>query len=117
MAPETILRLAQERFFEPCKPLQDWVNVLLKNLPIASPRVPHTPRRLRGIGPLYLPGVGNLTTRWVTLVGRIDRRQSVLWSSRVPVTDSMDQVSQTYRTLPAARVGLFDRFLCPRVGI
>ena len=29
------------------------------------------------------PGVGNLTTGWVTGVGHIDRRQSALWSPRV----------------------------------
>ena len=42
------------------KTWQDWVNVLLKNLPIASPRVPPPPplRRLRGIVLLCLPGGG-----------------------------------------------------------
>ena len=51
------------------------------------------------------PGVGNLTTRRVTGVGHIDRRQSALLSSRVPLTNSMDQVAQTHRTFPAPTDG------------
>ena len=57
-------------------------------LSIASLGVPPpTPGRTWGIWPprfIYnYPGVGNLTTRWVTGVGHIDQRQSALWSPRV----------------------------------
>ena len=59
-----------------------WLGALLMHLSIASP----PPPPLETMGDLtasLCPGMGNLTTRWVTGVGHIDRRQSALWSPRV----------------------------------
>ena len=53
-------------------------NPVIIHLSIASP-----PETTGDLTASLCPGVGNLTTRWVTGVGHIDRRQSALWSPRV----------------------------------
>ena len=48
-----------------------------------KPRGTHPRENMGDLTASLYPEVGNLTMRWVTGVGHIDRRQSALWSPRV----------------------------------
>ena len=66
---ETFFCLAQEGYF--------------RNAPINCKPHPTPRETMAELTASLCPEVGNLTTRWVTGVGHIDRRQSALWSPRV----------------------------------
>ena len=76
---------------------------------ICKPRVPPPPpppRETTGdLTASFYQVVGSLTMRWVMGVGHIDQRHSELRSLCIPLTDSMDQVLQTYRTFPGSGWG------------